>query len=138
MNKKSILIISISAIFISTLSSICLMVLTITNKTTQTNEILVDEQLLDSYVLEKVKRAQTVALTEDGNRDILVLKDESAYVTYIYQEDGYLWDLYLLASQDFNPDYADKICPLETFELSQDQNFLVVNEDYYLSLEGKL
>ncbi|MDD3021766.1 MAG: DUF4860 domain-containing protein [Alphaproteobacteria bacterium] len=137
MNRKNLLNYAAGALFVFTLSAICTLVLTITDKSAQANDALVNEQLVTSFVTEKIKRAQKVEVTKNEGRDILILKDGSQYVTYLYSQSGYLCELYLPSSQGFIDEYGDWVCPVGQFDLRIEGKLLVVNGDYYLDLEGK-
>lgn len=137
MNRNNLLHWTVGALFIFTLSAICVLVLAITDKSSQVNDALVNEQLVTSFVTEKIKRAQDVEVAKIEGRDILVLRDGSQYATYLYSQDGYLCELYLPLSQGFMDDYGDQIYPVGQFDLKIEDKLLVVNGDYYLDLEGK-
>ncbi|MDD3028124.1 MAG: DUF4860 domain-containing protein [Erysipelotrichaceae bacterium] len=137
MNKSNLFSYLITGIFIFTLSAICILMLNITNKTAIAQDALVDEQFVISFINEKIKRAKSVEIKKDDTSDILALEDGSSYVTYLYNNDGYLCELYVPAGREFDMEYGDRICSMEKLDMDLIDGLLVINENYYLNLEGK-
>lgn len=138
MNRKKIIPYLSGTIFIFALSCVCVLILTITQKSSQANNSLINEQFVKSFINEKVKRAQQVEIQQIANKQVLLLKDGSSYLSYLYLDHGYLEELYLLASRDFNATYGDPICPVATLSLAIEHELLIINNEYYINLAGKL
>jgi hypothetical protein len=80
-----------------------------------------ERRVLTSYLVNVTRgndQANSVHTENRGGVDVLVFDwkdDESHYETLVYQHDGYLCELFAEASQPFNPDFGEEICPAQAF-----------------------
>lgn len=85
-----------------------------------------------SYVANKVHAAgtgETAMRTIDG-RQVLVLTSEAngeIYHTYIYEDGGYLLELFTRAENGFKAGDGDKITPVSGFSMAENDGLLIIS-----------
>lgn len=81
-----------------------------------------------SYAAEKVRQHDTeggVALTEINGTTALVMKDEAggeAWLTYIYPDGEYLYELSVKEGTALSPDQGEKILKVKDFTITDKEN----------------
>lgn len=81
------------------------------------------------YVITRVHQAQDVSVEPFGEVDALVLREQTEdgiYLTRVYCQDGFLWELYSPEDAQLNPGDGEAVLPMQKLELSADDGLLTV------------
>lgn len=81
------------------------------------------------YITTKVRQADSagsVAVEDVDGVQALILDAQAEYITYIYQYDGWLWELYTWCGEPMVPGDGRQLVEAERFELSLEEGLLTV------------
>ncbi len=96
---------------------------------TQRDQAAFDRRAGAQYVVTKLRqadRAGNVAVEEIEGVRTLVLDADTEYITYIYQYDGWLWELYTWCEEPMTPGEGRQLLEAEGFDLSLEEGLLTV------------
>ena len=89
-----------------------------------------EDRVLGAYVRSMVRAddvAKAVRVETHDGVTVLALLDDEEYVTWLYCNDGQLYEYYTHAEAEFNPDSGMAICPALSFEPKLEDGLLTVN-----------
>lgn len=92
-----------------------------------------DRRTCQQYLSTKLHQAQSpdsIHVTQFGSGDALFLYESYGnrrYVTRVYCHNGWLMELFTVDSQAFSPEDGEKILPLDTLKIQEDQGLLTLN-----------
>ncbi len=83
-----------------------------------------------SYVSNKVRAADSggnISIQEQDGMEVLIIRqtiEGMVYHTYIYYQDGYLWENFTQAEDFFQPEMGEKVLEVQDFQMKQEGSAL--------------
>lgn len=110
-----------------------------------------DRRTCAQYLATKIRQApgpDSISLSSFGDGDALVLTENiggEPYVTRIYCHNGWIWELFTPAGEDFVPDDGEKVLQAQALSLTLDDDLLSVRStdkdggpiQFFLSIRGR-
>ena len=117
---------SLFFVFISSCVIVLILSFHVYKETIDLEQVNYESRTALSYIVQKIHQndtSQAISLCQKEKRDVLVIKDQN-YVTYIYEDDGYLKELFVQEDVTFNKKDGKKIIPVSHLKMKQkDQLF---------------
>lgn len=117
---------SLFFVFISSCVIVIILSFHVYKETIDLEQVNYESRTALSYIVQKIHQndtSQAVSLCQKEKRDVLVIKDQN-YVTYIYEDDGYLKELFVQENMEFNKKDGKKVIPVSHLKMKQkDQLF---------------
>lgn len=128
MNKKNLLIFAITSLFVGAALMVALLIVNNYQTTLTTNQDIINNQLVLSFINENTKRYDTVEVIEIPETSVLKLDDGSGYSTYLYTIDGYLYEAYLADTMAFEAHYGNQVIASNPIDFSSENELLKVTD----------
>ena len=117
---------SLFFVFISSCVIVLILSFHVYKETIDLEQVNYESRTALSYIVQKIHQndtSQAISLCQKEKSDVLVIKDQN-YVTYIYEDDGYLKELFVQENIEFNKKDGKKIIPVSKLKMKQkDQLF---------------
>ncbi len=128
MNKNNLLIFAITSLFFTAALMVTVLVVNNYQSTLSTNQDIINNQLVLSFINENTKRYDSIAILSTAESSVLTLNDNEGYTSYLYTENGYLYEAYLKAATPFDSDYGNQVIASHPIDFAIENDLLIVTD----------
>lgn len=131
-NLAGILVLLVFAVFMVSVLMVLLTGADVVKKLTQRDQQTYNHRTTVQYITTRIHQADQagmIGVRSSEGKDVLVLAEDidgRRYETLVYCFDGYLREMFCAAGLDLDPEYGEKILPLESFGVTKDGDCLQI------------
>lgn len=112
---------SLFFVFISSCVIVLILSFHVYKETIDLEQVNYESRTALSYIVQKIHQNDTskaISLCQKEKSDVLIIKDQN-YLTYIYEDDGYLKELFVQENIEFSKKDGKKIVPVTHLKMKQ-------------------
>jgi len=123
-NMSGLLVLLVFAAFMISILLVLLTGADVVQKLTRRDQESFDRRTAAQYVATRVRQADSagmITVLQSDGQDVLVLAEEingTMYETLVYCYDGYLREMFVEAGMGQDPEFGEKILPMQAFRVA--------------------